>query len=535
MFFNADNVVEMMETDASDDDREYEEEEESDFEEMEYDDVMDFDGLEGEYDDELQLDSSEAVQFILSGGLPRQGESSHVNPRKAPYLHKDNRSEDATQTPAGASSAAERRKNSVYRILTSRETGLMNTQTTIPIAKRFIPNQTKAVIDKYGARAYSGQFSEDGKFFFSCTQDFHVHLYDTSDLSDIRRQRTINAEVGRWTITDCALSPDNRHMIYSSITPIVHLTRAQLDRDDPEQIPLDFDQHFDSNFGIWSIRFSGDGREIVAGTSNNLIVVYDIETRSILHQIPGHTDDVNAVCYAEPMSSHVLFSASDDSFVKVWDRRSLGRNAQPAGVLAGHAEGITYVSSKGDNRYALTNGKDQHMKMWDVRKMLEPNQVRKDPTLRTGYYSEDWDYRIMRYPGSVEFRHPKDCSVQTFTGHSVLKTLIRCHFSPPASTGQRFVYTGSEDGIIRIFALDGTLVQALDPAEALKAASFDDAELANHAIFELLRPRTIQIAGVTRDVTWHPDLPCIISTSWCGAGGAFGATVKHEYVELLNP
>lgn len=35
-----------------------------------------------------------------------------------------------------------------------------------------------------------------------------------------------------------------------------------------------------------------------------------------------------------------------------------------------------------------------------------------------------------------------DTSVMTYRGHSVLHTLIRCHFSPEFTTGQRYVYTG---------------------------------------------------------------------------------------------
>lgn len=30
----------------------------------------------------------------------------------------------------------------------------------------------------------------------------------------------------------------------------------------------------------------------------------------------------------------------------------------------------------------------------------------------------------------------------TFRGHQVLKTLIRCHFSPRESTGQSYIYSG---------------------------------------------------------------------------------------------
>jgi len=36
---------------------------------------------------------------------------------------------------------------------------------------------------------------------------------------------------------------------------------------------------------------------------------------------------------------------------------------------------------------------------------------------------------------------------------------------------------------------------------------------------------------VTRDVSWHPDLPLLISTNWVGAGGGWGngAIVRHRY------
>src|ERR1700737_2832106 len=80
------------------------------------------------------------------------------------------------------------------------------------------------------------------------------------------------------------------------------------------------------------------------------ITVYDVEMRKISLRLLGHQDDINAVCFADPLSTNVLFSGSDDSFVKVWDRRSMAGGGE-AGCLAGHMEGITFVSSKGDGRY----------------------------------------------------------------------------------------------------------------------------------------------------------------------------------------
>ncbi|TPX62557.1 hypothetical protein PhCBS80983_g00336 [Powellomyces hirtus] len=507
-----------------------------DFEEYEDEDDEDFDfeqaALDAEEMEELER-GSDAFQFFFG-----MMDETRTNPNKRAHAlteecigEKNERRPSRDKGEGISEHATKSRRRSVYGLLMERELGPFRSNSTVPMAKQIIPNRTKKVMDKYGARAYSGQFSEDGNFFYLCTQDFQVHLYDTSDPANIQPKVSIQGEIGRWTITDCALSPDNRNIIYSSITPQVYITSADLGEDEERrQTALDFDQDDEREFGIWSIRFSGDGREIVAGASNSCLYVYDIETRNVLHQIPGHADDVNAVCFADASSSHILYSASDDSFVKIWDRRSLGRNSHPAGVFVGHTEGVTYLDSKNDGRFALSNGKDQQMKMWDLRKCMEYNQFVGDETLEPGYFREEWDYRIGRYPGPRNFRHPRDNSVQTFVGHSVLKTLIRCHFSPAHSTGQQFVYGGSADGKVRVWNMEGEVIRELNTGEALSDTSFANTQLSDDTIFEFLRPRRLMVSNVTRDCSWHPHLPYMISTSWCGVGGAFGAAIVHEYM-----
>jgi WD40 repeat protein len=81
-----------------------------------------------------------------------------------------------------------------------------------------------------------------------------------------------------------------------------------------------------------------------------------------------HEDDVNAVCFGND-GSNILLSGADDGLVKVWDRRTMngfGR-AQPVGVFAGHRDGITFIDSRGDDKYFLSNSKDQTIKVWDIR------------------------------------------------------------------------------------------------------------------------------------------------------------------------
>ncbi len=55
-------------------------------------------------------------------------------------------------------------------------------------------------------------------------------------------------------------------------------------------------------------------------------------------------------------------------------------------------------------------------------------------------------------PPSKDFsgRGDDSQSVMTYRGHAVCKTLIRCHFSPLATTGQQYVYSGSADGRIHV-------------------------------------------------------------------------------------
>ena len=81
--------------------------------------------------------------------------------------------------------------------------------------------------------------------------------------------------------------------------------------------------------GIWSIQWSADSREIVAGTSDPGIRVYDMMASRCVAQAGGHGDDVNAVAYAERDVPHTIFSGSDDHYVKVrglcaWDGLHVG-------------------------------------------------------------------------------------------------------------------------------------------------------------------------------------------------------------------
>ncbi|KAH8638603.1 WD40 repeat-like protein [Alternaria alternata] len=349
-----------------------------------------------------------------------------------------------------------RKKKLAYNIM-RRELGIggdgRQKNSTRLLRQEMIPESVADTIIHYNARCYSGQFSDDGNFFFSCAQDFK----------------------------------------------------------------------------IWSIRFSGDGREIVAGTGDSSVYVYDIERRQSVLRIPGHQDDVNAVCFGDTQSPHILYSGSDDTTLKVWDRRSMG-DGREAGVFLGHTEGLTYVDSKGDGRYVLSNGKDQTAKLWDLRKMMSKEKA---DGIDPNAYTNRFEYRSNAYDFDEYRPHPHDCSLVTFRGHKVLKTLIRCHFSPPGSTDSRYVYSGSYDGSVYIWNMDATIAGKVDVLKATRNSRPRDPDLLA-GMYEHWGRNEGRWQTCVRDASWHPNVPMIAATSWNGWGTSQGTCTVHTWNDGLE-
>lgn len=379
------------------------------------------------------------------------------------------------------------------------------------VKQNLIPATKPDRVIHYDARCYSGQFSNDGNFFFSCGQDFKVRMYDTANPYHWKYYKSVHNPYGQWTITDASLSSDNKWLAYSSISQIVCLAPTD-PADNSTPRVLDFSRiasgsgpgartrRYHDHFGIWSVRFSGDGRELVAGTGDYSVYVFDIERNQSILRIPGHEDDVNAVCFGDAASPHILYSGSDDTTLKVWDRRSIG-DGRAAGVFLGHTEGLTYVDSKGDGRYIISNGKDQTAKLWDLRKVIPTEEADKLPTQK---YTTHFEYRMNPYKLSNWRPHPHDCSLVTFRGHSVLKTLIRCHFSPPGSTDGSYVYSGSYDGKVHIWNMDATKAGEID-VNAATSYLRDRAPTGRiHGFYGQTGFHTC-----VRDASWHPDVPMI--------------------------
>lgn len=355
---------------------------------------------------------------------------------------------------------------------------------------RYLPVNGPWIVDQMTTRAYVSQFSADGSLFIAGYQGSNIKVYNVE--KGWKVQKNIFAKSLRWTVTDTSLSPDQRYLVYASMSPIIHIVNISTPETESLANVTEIHDGLDfsaadggrHSFGIFSVKFSTDGRELVAGSNDDSIYVYDLEANRPSLRIPAHASDVNTVCFADE-SGHLILSGSDDSLCKVWDRRCLTEKGKPSGVLVGHLEGITFIDSRGDGRYFISNGKDQTIKMWDIRRMSSNTSGSSNVEQR----NQGWDYRWMDYaPQARATKHPHDLSVATYRGHSVLRTLIRCYFSPAHSTGQKYIYTGSHDSCVYIY----------DVVSGERVA--------------VLKYHTSPV----RDCSWHPEYPTLVSSSWDG-------------------
>ncbi|XP_020275129.1 LEC14B protein-like isoform X3 [Asparagus officinalis] len=356
-------------------------------------------------------------------------------------LHKDHEFFQLTKLRSEPSESARKAGHtgrkmpiSTVKMLSGRETnysgkGRFSSADRSHLLGRYLPVNGPWPVDRMDTRAYVSQFSSDGSLFIAGFQGSHIRIYNVDDGWKV--QKDILAKSLRWTITDTSLSPDRRFLVYASMSPIVHIVNVGSSameshaniNDIHDGLDFSMYAHGAFSFGIFSVKFSTDGRELVAGTSDDSIYVYDLEANRLTSRFPAHTSDVNTVTFADD-TGNLIYSGSDDSLCKVWDRRCFATKGKAAGVLTGHLEGITFIDSRGDGRYFISNGKDQGLKLWDIRKMSS-NASSFRPRI------SDWDYRWMEYPPSAkQFKHPFDQCVATYRGHAVLRTLIRCYFSP---------------------------------------------------------------------------------------------------------
>jgi WD40 repeat protein len=161
-------------------------------------------------------------------------------------------------------------------------------------------------------------------------------------------------------------SPDGKQVVSGSDDRTVKVWNAQTG-----QVTLTLKGH---TYGVLSVAFSPDGKRIVSGNGDKTVKVWNAQTGQETLTLRGHTDDVWGVSFS-PDGTRIV-SGSEDKTVKVWDAQT----GQETFTLKGHTEGVMSVAFSPDGTRIVSGSRDKTVKVWD-------NPVRQDTLIPKGISS----------------------------------------------------------------------------------------------------------------------------------------------------
>ena len=114
--------------------------------------------------------------------------------------------------------------------------------------------------------------------------------------------------------------------------------------------------------GTWipCVAFSPDGRQLVSGSNDHSVILWDMRKLSLVHTFQGHADRVWTVAFS-PLENTIA-SGSHDHTVRLWDTTTL----QCISVLRGHAGPLLSVAFSPDGTTIASASSDRTLRIWNT-------------------------------------------------------------------------------------------------------------------------------------------------------------------------
>ncbi|KAH8674500.1 WD40-repeat-containing domain protein [Tricladium varicosporioides] len=247
-------------------------------------------------------------------------------------------------------------------------------------------------------------------------------------------------------VNSVAFSPDGKQVVSGSDDKTIRLWDAVTGT-----LLQTLEGHSES---VKSVAFSPDGKQAVSGSNDRTVRLWDAVTGALLQTLEGHSGWVNSVTFS-PDGRQVV-SGSNDRAVRLWDAVT-GRLLQ---TLEGHSSLVNSVAFSPDGKQVVSGSGDKMVQLWDVVTGALLQTLKGHPeSVNSVAFSPDGK-QIVSSSGDKTVRlwdAVTGALLQTLEGH--LDWISSVVVSPD---GKQIV-SGSSDKTVRLWdAVTGALLQTLE-------------------------------------------------------------------------
>ncbi|MEA5566844.1 serine/threonine-protein kinase [Anabaena sp. UHCC 0399] len=202
---------------------------------------------------------------------------------------------------------------------------------------------------------------------------------------------------------------------------------------------------FTETTSINALAISPDGKILASGGENKMIKLWDLETKTVINSLSGHSQGVTSVAFSP--NGQVLATASDDKTVKLWHIPT----STEIYTLVGHSHAVKSVAFSPDGQILASGSWDKQIRLWDVETgaeifslqghQLQVSAVAFSPDGQL-LASASFDRTIRLW--QLKNRQCYDL-LETISGHT--RAVLAIAFSPDG----KILATGSDDNTIKFW------------------------------------------------------------------------------------
>lgn len=178
---------------------------------------------------------------------------------------------------------------------------------------------------KLDSKVYCGSLSNNGKFFVTASQDHELRIFDATTDSYELVNRMVAKDVS-WGILDMAFTADSEYFVYSTWSSCckllcyksiifysiivfhftVHLSKTSGGSTE-ELKALKMEPLNKQQFCIFSVAFTNCGRQIISGSSDGCLYVYDRELNARTSRVPVVWNRFGWSCFQIKRKIYIVF------------------------------------------------------------------------------------------------------------------------------------------------------------------------------------------------------------------------------------